>query len=113
MAREKGTPKTGGRQKGSQNKVTKAVKECLSFLLSEYTNSQTFMDDFASLEPKERLMIAEKFMNYVAPKMQSVAVEDTNKDKNSTVAMLIQLRDGNLTTIPNLVEDDDREEEEE
>ena len=26
MAREKGTPKTGGRQKGSQNKVTKAVK---------------------------------------------------------------------------------------
>lgn len=105
--RQKGTIKTGGRQKGSQNKVTKAVKECLSGLISDYTNSQTFMDDFASLEPKERLMIAEKFMNYVAPKMQSVAVEDTNKEKNSTVAMLIQLRDGNITSIPNLVEENE------
>lgn len=112
MAKEKGSPKTGGRQKGSQNKVTKAVKECLSVLISDYTNSQTFMDDFASLEPKERLMIAEKFMNYIAPKMQSVAVEDTNKEKNSTVAMLIQLRDGNRTTIPNLVEDEEDQGEE-
>lgn len=112
MAKEKGSPKTGGRQKGSQNKITKAVKECLSGLISSYTNSQTFMDDFASLEPKERLMIAEKFMNYVAPKMQSVAVEDTNKDKNNTVAMLIQLRDGNRSTIPNLVEDEEDQVEE-
>lgn len=109
--RQKGTIKTGGRQKGSANKVTSAVKECISKILTEYTNSETFINDFADLEPKDRLMIAEKLMNYVVPKMQSVAVEDTNKDKNSTVAMLIQLRDGNRTTIPNLVEEEDQEEE--
>lgn len=107
--RQKGTIKTGGRQKGSQNKLTKAVKDCIGGLLTEYTNSDTFMKDFAELEPKERLMIAEKLMNYVVPKMQSVAVEDSNKEKNSTVAMLIQLRDGNTTVIPNLT--DEKEDE--
>ena len=105
--RQKGTIKTGGRQKGSPNKVTSAVKECISKMLTDYTNSEMFLKDFAELEPKERLMIAEKLMNYVVPKMQSVAVEDVNKDKNSTVAMLIQLRDGNTNSIPNLTDDDE------
>lgn len=105
--RQKGTIKTGGRQKGSPNKVTSAVKECISKMLTDYTNSETFLKDFAELEPKERLMIAEKLMNYVVPKMQSVAVEDVNKDKNSTVAMLIQLRDGNSQVIPNLTESEE------
>lgn len=105
--RQKGTTKTGGRQKGSPNKVTSAVKECISKMLTDYTNSETFLKDFAELEPKERLMIAEKLMNYVVPKMQSVAVEDVNKDKNSTVAMLIQLRDGNSQVIPNLTESEE------
>lgn len=104
--RQKGTAKTGGRQKGSPNKITVAVKECISNMLTDYTNSETFMKDFATLEPKERLMIAEKLMNYVVPKMQSVAMEDTGKDRNNTVAMLIQLRDGNRTTIPNLAEEE-------
>lgn len=105
--RQKGTIKTGGRKKGSPNKVTSAVKECISKMLTDYTNSKTFLKDFAELEPKERLMIAEKLMNYVVPKMQSVAVEDVNKDKNSTVAMLIQLRDGNSQVIPNLMESEE------
>ena len=108
--RQKGTTKTGGRQKGSPNKVTSAVKECISKMLTDYTNSETFLKDFAELEPKERQTIAEKLMNYVVPKMQSVAVEDVNKDKNSTVAMLIQLRDGNTSVIPNLAGEEDEEE---
>lgn len=104
MGRQKGTTKTGGRQKGSPNKITKAVKECISNMLTEYTNSETFRKDFATLEPKERLMIVEKLMNYIVPKMQSVAVEDVNKEKNKTVEMLIQLRDGNKSVIPNLTD---------
>lgn len=109
MAKAKGSPKTGGRKKGTQNKISLAVKECITKVLTDYTNSDTFLSDFAELEPKERLMIAEKLMNYVVPKMQSVAVEDVNKDKNSTVAMLIQLRDSKTNTIPNLTEDTDSE----
>ena len=109
MGFQKGRAKTGGRQKGSSNKVTSTVKECFSKLLEDYTNSETFMKDFVSLEPKERLMLVEKLASYVVPKMQSVAVEDVNKDKNSTVAMLIQLRDGNTNVIPNLTEENEEE----
>ena len=111
MARPKGTKKTGGRQKGSPNKITTAVKDCFKKLLEDYTNSETFMCDFASLEPKDRLMLVEKLASYVVPKMQSVAVEDVNKNKNSTIEMLIQLRDGNSGVIPNLTDSNDNEEE--
>ena len=69
------------------------------------------MCDFASLEPKDRLMLVEKLASYVVPKMQSVAVEDANKNKNSTIEMLIQLRDGNSGVIPNLTDSNDNEEE--
>lgn len=106
MAKAKGSQKTGGRKKGSPNKITVAVKDCFKKLIEDYTNSQTFMSDFASLEPKDRLMLVEKLSSYVVPKMQSVAVEDVNKDKNSTVSMLIQLRDGRTSSIPNLVDDE-------
>ena len=111
MAKAKGSAKTGGRQKGSCNKVTAAIKDCFKRMLEDYTNSNTFMEDFASLEPKDRLMLVEKLASYVVPKMQSVAVEDVNKDKNSTVAMLIQLRDGKTDVIPNLTEHEDDETE--
>lgn len=104
MAKAKGSAKTGGRQKGSPNKVTAAIKDCFRKMLEDYTNSNTFMEDFASLEPKDRLLLVEKLASYVVPKMQSVAVEDVNKERNSTVAMLIQLRDGNTTVIPNLTD---------
>ena len=111
MAIAKGSAKTGGRKKGSQNKATAAIKDCFKRILEDYTNSDTFMEDFASLEPKDRLMLVEKMASYVVPKMQSVAVEDVNKDKNSTVAMLIQLRDGNSNIIPNLTENLEKEED--
>jgi hypothetical protein len=108
--RKKGTPKTGGRQKGSKNKITNAVKECLSSLITEYANSETFAMDFASLEPKDRLLIAEKFLSYIVPKMQSVAIDDKNKETNKTIEMLISLRDGQNQTIPNFEDEEDGEE---
>lgn len=80
MAKVKGTPKTGGRKKGSQNKVTKTTKEVIANLLQDYSDSGLMQSDFAALEPKERMFIAEKLMNYTTPKMQSVAMSgDTEK----------------------------------
>ena len=35
MPRQKGTPKTGGRQKGSLNRVTRAVREFLTDLVDD------------------------------------------------------------------------------
>jgi len=70
MARPKGIPKTGGRKKGTPNKITGSVKDWLSNLIDE--NRLQIEKDIQALEPKERLQILEKFMQYTIPKMQSV-----------------------------------------
>ena len=66
--------KTGGRPPGAANKVTRPVKEVISNLLSDYSNSGLMESDFADLEPKERMYMAEKLIQYIVPKMQSVAM---------------------------------------
>lgn len=72
--------KYGGRQKGSLNKTTAISKQVITELLSDYHNSGLMTEDFKALEPKERIAISEKLMQYVMPKMQSTAV-----DLNATV----------------------------
>jgi hypothetical protein len=70
MSKTKGTKKTGGRAKGTPNKVTTEVKTWLSGLIDK--NRKQIERDLKQLEPKERLMILEKLMQYTVPKMQSV-----------------------------------------
>jgi len=78
MSRTKGTPKTGGRTKGTQNKVTTGLKMWLSELLD--MNREQIEKDFKQLEPKDRLQMFEKFLQYTMPKMQSVQTQtDFNK----------------------------------
>ena len=74
MARGK---KTGGRTKGTPNKTSSMTKTVVASLLDTYNNSGMMSDDFLALEPKDRLLIAEKLMNYVLPKMQSQQVDLT------------------------------------
>lgn len=73
MARPKGTPKTGGRKAGSENKVTSELKSWIQELIDG--NRKKFESDLNKLEPKDRLMIIEKLMNYVVPKQQAISVE--------------------------------------
>ena len=73
MARRKGTPKTGGRKIGTPNKETGTVKEWIAELIDK--NRAQMEQDLAELEPKDRLLIFEKLMQYVVPKQQSVGVE--------------------------------------
>ncbi|TXG36985.1 hypothetical protein [Seonamhaeicola maritimus] len=62
--------KTGGRKKGTPNKVTSNIREWLEKLINK--NRLQIERDIKALEPKERLQILEKFMQYTIPKMQSV-----------------------------------------
>ena len=70
MARPKGTPKTGGRQKGTPNKVTASVKGWLSCLIDK--NRKQIERDLKAVEPMERLQMLEKLMQYVVPKQQTI-----------------------------------------
>ena len=70
MARPKGTPKTGGRQKGTPNKVTASVKGWLSCLIDK--NRKQIERDLKAVDPMERLQMLEKLMQYVVPKQQVI-----------------------------------------
>lgn len=70
---------------GVPNKSTTLGKEPIMSLLADYSNSGVMSEDFLSLEPKDRLIIAERFMQYVIPKMQATAVELNLGDKHKTI----------------------------
>lgn len=78
---EKDKPKRkkyGGRVAGTPNKVTGKTRELIANLMTEYANSGKMQSDFYDLEPKERITIAEKLMQYSIPKMQSTTLEVEN-----------------------------------
>lgn len=88
--------KTGGRQKGTPNKATMLGKSAIVELLADYNNSGLMASDFATLDPKDRLAIAEKLMQYVMPKMQSTSVDITAEQNTKTIEdMLRDLADDN------------------
>lgn len=73
MARPKGIEKTGGRKTGTPNKVTSELKTWIQELIDG--NRKKFETDLKGLDPKDRLVILEKLMQYVVPKQQSISVE--------------------------------------
>lgn len=75
--RRKGTPKTGGRTKGTPNKVTGTLKEFVANLIDQ--NREQMERDLKSLSPRDRLYALDKFMQYVLPKNQSL---NTNIKEN-------------------------------
>lgn len=64
------TNNPNGRPKGIPNKTTSEIKEFLTKIVSD--NKEQIERDLRELEPKERLQILEKFIQYVVPKMQNV-----------------------------------------
>lgn len=77
--------KTGGRKKGTPNKSTTLGKEVIVSLLSDYADSGLMTADFMALEPKDRLVIAERLMQYTMPKMQSTAVDLSAAGREKTI----------------------------
>lgn len=72
MSRLKGTPKTGGRKAGTPNKISVGLKDFITKLV--YKNRKQIEKDLQELQPKERLLILEKLMQYVIPKQREVEI---------------------------------------
>lgn len=77
--------KTGGRKKGTPNKSTTLGKEVIVSLLADYSSSDLMTSDFMALEPKDRLVIAERLMQYTMPKMQATAIDLSTGDQERTI----------------------------
>ena len=67
--------KTGGRKKGVGNRTTTMTKGIIADLLAEYHSTGKLSEDFKKLEPKDRIICAEKLMQYIMPKMQSTSID--------------------------------------
>lgn len=71
MARPKGTPKTGGRQKGSPNKITATIKTAMSeFMEANWHQMQQCFDELT--DPKDKLTLLLKIAEFVIPKQRAV-----------------------------------------
>jgi hypothetical protein len=97
MGRNKGTPKTGGRKAGSPNKTTASVKEWLQFLIDN--NRKQIEKDFLELDPKDRILLFEKFLQYTTPRMQ--AVQSTIDINNLSEQQINMLANNILSNIEN------------
>ena len=80
MSREKGQPKTGGREKGTPNKVTRTIRESIFDIVSD--SIDVLKDDLKKLEPKERLQIINGFLPYIVSKRQETSNRHYSFDFN-------------------------------
>ena len=78
------TTKTPGRKKGSTNKITTFSKIIITNMLSDYQSSGLMEDDIATLDPKDRLHVMLRLMEFVTPKPQSVDMT-IKADQNITI----------------------------
>lgn len=90
MARQKndGKGRIGGRQKGTPNRVTASVKDWVAQVIDK--NRRQMERDIKALEPKDRLQMLEKLMQYVVPKQQAVSANvDFNKLSDEQLNALV------------------------
>lgn len=71
--RKPGTPKTGGRQPGSRNKVAGKTKDWILQVIED--NKQNFVADLQNIEPEKRADIFLKLLSFVVPKPQDISLQ--------------------------------------
>ena len=74
MAKPKGSPKVGGREKGTPNKVTASIREKFEQLLDGYGIDQ-MVKDLRSLSPKDRMTIISGLAEYIVPKLARTEIQ--------------------------------------
>lgn len=71
--------KTGGRQKGTPNKITAMCRELIAHWLSLHASKLTpkaktelIWQDFATLDPRDRVKVTLEFIKLVTPKQLNI-----------------------------------------
>jgi hypothetical protein len=77
IGRPKGLPKTGGRAKGTPNKVTRDIRAALRDLAEGNSHrAQEWLDQVAVTDPAEALRLWLALLRYVTPTLQAAAIAD-------------------------------------
>ena len=91
MARKKGSPKTGGRKKGTPNKATLFGTQTIMDLLDDYQQSGLMAQDFTALKPNERMTLMKDLAGYIIPKKKALEA-DVNVKTEEQQSLTDQLR---------------------
>lgn len=86
MAKEIGSPKTGGRQKGTPNKKTEALQNTLAN--HNFDIVEKLLELMPKLKEEKQAEILLGLMNYVYPKKKSMEIS-IEKEKEPTVVVYI------------------------
>ena len=81
--------KTGGRTKGTPNKLTNSIRETLAEVLNDYT-LESLTDDLAQLTPFERIKVTTGLYRLTLPPIEPEVPED-NQDMITPI--IITLKD--------------------
>ena len=69
------TVKTGGRKKGTPNKLTQAIRDKISETVHGYYLSEKFTADIQSLTNRERIEYIRRITDYILPKQKPIEQE--------------------------------------
>jgi hypothetical protein len=88
IGRPKGTPKTGGRKKGTPNKITADTKDWFVYLLNN--NRERLEKALDTMDDKELWDTFQKIFPYIVPKMQSMEAKiDFNQFSDEQIDQII------------------------
>lgn len=73
------TNNPNGRPKGTPNKVTSDLRDCVKVFVDK--NMKNMQVEFDKLEGKDKLLFLEKMMQYVLPKQQAMQIDATVEDR--------------------------------
>ena len=72
--------KTGGRKKGTPNKITTSIRETMADVLNDYT-VDSLKEDLNSLTPFERVKVVTGLYRFTLPPIKPEAPEDNEEFK--------------------------------
>jgi hypothetical protein len=70
--------KTGGRSLGTENKITKDIREHFSNLIE--MNLETLNNDIAALSPKDRVKTLIELAKFVVPTLKAIDIVSNNNN---------------------------------
>jgi len=76
-----------GRPAGTPNRITADLRNWIENLINK--NLTLIETDLKKLEPKDRLIILERFLQYTIPKQQSISVEAQIQAEYEAIELLL------------------------
>lgn len=88
MSRSRGSQKTGGRQRGTPNKVTAEIRSWVEAII--YDGREQFQKDMQELTPRERVKAVLSLLQYVLPKQQALSPDGATLAEVRAVREMLQ-----------------------